>query len=703
MEKLRLLQNPKLLCGLAFLIGIWGVDFFFPPNLEKIKNSSYLLLDRNDQLISTLPSVDEKWRFPLETLPAPLFMQMLITFEDKRFFYHPGIDPLALIRAVGQLIKHGKIISGGSTLTMQVARLLEPKPRTVFNKLREILRALQLEFHYSKQEILKLYLTLAPYGGNLEGIRAASLAYFKKEADLLTPSEMALLVAIPQFPAAMRPHIHPNRAKHQRDKVIERSFNYRVLSKQQASEAMSDAVPTIRYPFPALAPHLMRNRLKEHPSQHIFKTSLDKVLQEKLEALLLQQSNDFESHQTAAALIVSNKTREILAYVGSAKFLDEHRDGHVDMIKAIRSPGSTLKPFIYAIAFDDGFAHPETFVDDIFTNFQGYTPTNFQDAFHGTLSLRESLQQSLNIPAVLLLDHIGIKRFRDILDNLGIKLKLPAKSPIASLPIALGGVGITLFDLTSLYCALANGGTFSPLNNTFEDKENLKKVFVQPAASWYVTRILENSPVPQGFLDWHATGKQPVAFKTGTSYGARDAVCVGYTEGENGYTVGVWTGRPDGSASPNQLGRKTAAPILLKIFDTLLPQSYQKNKEAQPPHGALLVSNSLLPEALRHLKKDSIFKKSKIIESNPLKITFPLDGSTHILRLKNKDQGKIEFYPIPISTEGSEGPLTWFINDKPQSFSNDKILWQPEKPGFFEITVVDAKGNSHSITVRFVQ
>ncbi len=527
MEKLRLLQNRKLICILAFFIGLWGLDFIFPLPLKKAKNLSYLLYDRNNQLISAMPSVDEKWRLPLTSAPPQLFTKMLVSFEDKRFFYHPGIDPLALLRAFGQFIIHRKIISGGSTLTMQVVRLLDPKPRTIINKLTQILRAAQLELHYSKQDILKFYLTLAPYGGNLEGIRAASLAYFKKEADQLTHAEMALLVAIPQFPTATRPHIYPDRAKLQRNKVIKRMMQNHILNEQQANEAMADPVPFIRHPFPSLAPHLIRTFIKENPELHVFNTTLDKILQENLESLLLKQLDSFENHQTAAALVVSNKTREILAYVGSAKFLDERKEGHVDMTKAIRSPGSALKPFIYAMAFDDGFVHPETLIDDVFTNFQGYTPTNFQDTFHGTLSLRESLQQSLNIPAVVLLEHIGTKRFKDILENLGVRLKLPDKSPIASLPIALGGVGITLFDLTALYCALANGGEFSPLKINLNNKNDLKKVFVKKAASWYIARILENSPVPEGFLDWHTTGKQAVAFKTGTSYGARDAICMG--------------------------------------------------------------------------------------------------------------------------------------------------------------------------------
>ncbi|MBY0280556.1 MAG: penicillin-binding protein 1C [Alphaproteobacteria bacterium] len=703
MEKLRLLQNRKLIYVLIFITGAMGLDFMFPPPLKKLQNLSYLLCDRNNQLISAMPSLDEKWRLPLTSEPSALFTEMLISFEDKRFFFHPGIDPLALIRAFGQFIRYGKIISGGSTITMQVARLLDPKQRILINKLSQMLRAIQLEFHYSKQDILKFYLILAPYGGNLEGIQAASLAYFKKEADQLTHAEMALLVAIPQFPTATRPHIYPGYAKLQRDKVIKRMMQNNILSLKQANEAINDPVPLKRYPFPTSAPHLIRAFIKEDPNNHVFQTTLDKALQENLESLLLKQVSNFENHQTAAALIVSNKTREILGYVGSAKFLDEQKEGHVDIIKAVRSPGSTLKPFIYAVAFDDGFAHPETLIDDVFTNFQGYTPTNFQDAFHGTLSLRESLQQSLNIPAVVLLEHIGTKRFKDILENLGVHLKLPDKSPIASLPIALGGVGITLFDLTVLYCALANKGEFSPLKIHLNDKTDLKKVFVREAASWYVTRVLENSPVPEGFLDWHTTGKHAVAFKTGTSYGARDAICMGYTDGDSGYTVGVWAGRPDGSASSNQLGRKTAAPILLKIFDTLLLHSCQSAKESLPPKGVIQLPNDLLPATLRHIKKGSPIGIQKNNNTNPIKITFPVDGSTHILRLKTNSQGKIEFYPIPLQIEGGKAPFTWFINDKPEPLHNEKILWQPQKAGFYEIAVVDAEGNSQAITLRFVQ
>lgn len=698
MEKLRLLQSRKFFYVLAFALGIWGLDLIFPLPLKKVEDVSYLLLDRNQQLISAMPSVDEKWRLPLTNAPPPLFIKMLVSFEDKRFFYHPGIDPLALSRALWQFIIHRKIISGGSTLTMQVARLLDPKPRTMLSKLIQMIRAVQLEIHYSKQDILKLYLTLAPYGGNLEGIRAASLAYFKKEADQLTLAEMALLVAIPQLPTSTRPHIYPERAKFQRNKVIKQMMKNCILNEKQAAEAMSDPVPTLRHSLPCLAPHLIRTFIRENPTHHVFNTTLDKTLQENLENLLLKQMDNFETHQTTAALIVSNKKREILAYVGSAKFLDERKEGHVDIIKSTRSPGSTLKPFIYAVAFDDGFVHPETLIDDVFTNFEGYAPTNFQDSFHGTLSLRESLQQSLNIPAVLLLERIGAKRFRDILENLGIHLKLPEKSPIASLPIALGGVGISLFDLTALYCALANGGVFSSLKIDSNDKTESTKIFVRKASSWYISRILENSPVPEGFLDWHITGKQAVAFKTGTSYGARDAICMGYTSEDSGYTVGVWTGRPDGSASPNQLGRKTAAPILLKIFDALLPSSSQINKENAAPEGVILLPNHSLPIALRHIKKDSNSKSKE----NSIKITFPNDGSTHILRLKNDDLNRPEYYPISLSTEGGKAPITWFINDKPQPFHSEKILWQPQKEGFYEITVVDAEGNSQTITLRFV-
>jgi penicillin-binding protein 1C len=474
---------------------------------------------------------------------------MLIAYEDKRFYQHPGVDPIALIRALGQWLKNGYIISGGSTLTMQTVRLMRPRPRTILYKIEEILQALRLEWFYTKDEILTKYLTLAPYGGNVEGLRAASLAYFQQDPLQLTPAKMALMVVIPQLPTALRPHIYPEKAKRFRDKVIMRLKERGVLTPDQCREATTDPVPTHRYSFPMYALHVMQSLRQKHPTQTVLKTTLIKKKQMALESLLRSEIIFFELHQTAAALIVENNTRNIVAYVGSADPFNEAKNGYVDMIQAVRSPGSALKPLIYALAFDENLIHPETLIEDVSTNFNGYMPTNFRDVFHGEVTIREALQQSLNIPVVQLLDSLGPGRFVDWLKHYGVRLAFSSRDRLPSLPIALGGVGIRLWDLASLYCALANEGQFAPLTIEPSSQSVDAKTLVQSAASWYVTRILEDAPAPNGIVDWFVTDKSPIAFKTGTSYGARDALCLGYTSGASGYTVGVWTGRADGSPS----------------------------------------------------------------------------------------------------------------------------------------------------------
>lgn len=697
-------KSKKILVGLVGLcIGLVCLDFAFPPNLKKLNDQSPLLLDRKGEVLSALLSQDEKWRFPIESDEIPeAFTDMLVTCEDKRFFSHPGIDPIALCRAVWQWMKNGRVISGGSTLTMQVDRLLDPKPRTLTSKLVEMIRALQLEYHYSKAEILRFYLILAPYGGNLEGIRSASQAYFQVDPDQLTRSQMALLVVLPQMPTLLRPNVNPNLARTQRDKILRRMAALNKLSPQQTEESISESIPQKRHAFPHHVPHLIRSFVRKSPHQLVFKTTLDKKIQAELEALLHKEIALFDARQTAAALIVNNKTRYIIAYCGSADFYDEDRDGQVDIIQAFRSPGSAMKPLIYAMAFDDQVIHPETLIHDTSTNFRGYIPKNFQDTFHGDVTIREALQQSLNIPAVLVLEKIGPGRFTNFLRQFGLQLRFPQEHESPSLSLALGGVGIRLCDLVSAYCALANQGNFAPL--TMINSSDLPKTepFVRATSSWYVTSILENAPPPEGFLSQTWTTKQPIAFKTGTSYGARDALCIGYTQGSQGHTVGVWTGRPDGSSTPNQLGRKTAAPLLFKIFNTLLPEG--NSSTSSPPADVLQVTSHQLPKILRYFRSPHLTKLPDDEEregSRPLKITFPQDGSGYALRpLQN--QHKV-YHSIDLSTQGGTPPLSLFVNRKPstgKSLKPNTVTWTPSQPGFTELTVVDQAGRSDSITIQ---
>jgi penicillin-binding protein 1C len=694
-----------------------GIIFLLLHKLE-VPGFSPILLDQGGEILCANLSRDEKWRLPigLDEVP-PLYLKMLIAYEDKRFYSHPGVDPFALTRGLWQWLKYGRIISGGSTLTMQTVRLIRPRPRTLLYKLEEIFQALRLELVYSKKEILTMYLTLAPYGGNVEGVRAANLTYFQQDPQQMTPAQMALLVVMPQLPTALRPHIHPKKAKTFRNKVLARMQENGILTVQQLQEAMGDPIPCSRSSFPRYAPHVMDIFRKKHPFQTIHKSTLIKNKQVALESLLRSETGEFEPHQTAAALIVENDSRTIVAYVGSVDPHSEPKNGYVDMIQAVRSPGSALKPFIYALAFDENFIHPETIVEDVSTNFNGYAPTNFRDVFHGEVTIREALQQSLNIPVVHLLDRLGPGRFVDWLRQFGIGLTFSPIDRLPSLPIALGGVGIRLDDLTSLYCALANEGQYVPLSLEPRDSIPLSKPLVHPAASWYVTRILEDAPAPCGIVDWFITEKAPVAFKTGTSYGARDALCMGYRAGASGYTVGVWTGRADGSPSPNQLGRKTAAPILHKIFNSILSKR-GGFMQSLPPKGVLAISTSQLPEALRWFRQDNNHNNKNTRSSGRnashknnnlphLKIISPQTNTTFSLQEKGSDASS--FVPIPLKIKGGKPPFFLLVNGEPTPIENASnslqmentvTLWRPTKAGFFELSLMDQEGRSDSVTIR---
>ena len=392
----------------------------------------------------------------------PRFVQLLIAYEDRRFSRHPGVDPLAVVRALTQWAASGRVISGASTLTMQVARLLEPRPRTVWSKGLEMLRALQLEAHLSKNEILELYLTLAPYGGNLEGVRAASLAWLGKEPRQLTDAEAALLVVLPQAPSRLRPDRHPERARAARDKVLRQGVKRGVLAEHEASLAMRDAVPDARRPFPFHAVHLA-DRLFATRSEASVRTPLEASLQIRAEALAAAHAARAGPEAGVAVLVADHRdAMAVRAWVGSPDYLSNRRLGAVDMVRAIRSPGSTLKPFIYGLAFDRALAHPDTRVMDAPRHFGNYAPDNFDRRYRGLVTMAEALRWSLNIPAVAVMDRLGPHRFTHALEAAGVPVSLPpGERP--GLAVALGGLGLTLETLVTLYGALGSDGRVRPL------------------------------------------------------------------------------------------------------------------------------------------------------------------------------------------------------------------------------------------------
>ena len=404
-----------------------------------------------------------RWRLPATRRDVdPRFLQALLAYEDKRYYSHHGVDPLAMMRAAYQLATQGHIVSGGSTISMQVARLLEPRrERSIYAKLRQTVRGLQLEWALSKDEIFSLYLTLAPYGGNLEGIRAASLAYFGKEPRRLTLGEAALLVALPQSPEYRRPDRHPEAARDARDRVLDRIAGSGSFSADEIAHAKTEPVPDARKPMPLSAPHAA-DEAKAASAEKIIRLTIDGHLQRRLETLARERAEALGDAMSAAIVVVDNATGEILARVASPDYFDAARAGQVDVTRAVRSPGSALKPFIYGLGFEDGLIHPETLIEDRPIRYGDYAPENFDQTFQGTVTVRRALQQSLNVPAVAVLDAVGPSRLLARLDEAGASLELP-KHATAGLALGLGGIGVRLIDLTALYTGLARQGNVAPL------------------------------------------------------------------------------------------------------------------------------------------------------------------------------------------------------------------------------------------------
>ncbi|QRG04634.1 penicillin-binding protein 1C [Xanthobacter dioxanivorans] len=648
-----------------------------PPAPEP--NVSAEVVDREGRLLRPFALPDGRWRLAAGVEDVdPRLVAMILAYEDKRFEAHAGVDLIALVRAAGQAALSARVVSGGSTLTMQVARLTAPpRARTLAAKLEQMRRAIELEARLPKAEILRLYLTLAPYGGNIEGVRAASLTYFGKEPRHLTLGEAALLVALPQSPEARRPDRFAARARGARDRVLDRLLAQGVLSADEVRMAKGEPVPRARRAMPQLAPHLAEDLIAERPAVSRHASTLDAPLQERLEELLRERTKALGRGLSAAVVVMDNDSSEVRAYVGAADFADRARAGEVDLARAVRSPGSTLKPFIYAMAFEDGIAHPETLIEDRPARFGAWRPENFDRSFQGTLSVRKALQMSLNVPAVRLLDAVGPQRLATRLQQAGARLELPAGAAPA-LPMGLGGVGIRLIDLTSLYAALARGGEAHPpvfRQDGAAVAAPRRSRLVDEVAAWYVGQCLLGTPAPENALGGR------IAFKTGTSYGYRDSWAVGF---DGRRTVGVWVGRPDGQAVPDLTGRAAAAPLLFDAFARIV----RTPAALRPvPRGAVVAANARLPVPQRH------FGTSR--KEQPLQVVFPPDGARVSL------SGE-EAAGLVLKVDGGTFPLTLLMDGRPVAREENAhtFTWRPPGRGFTRLTVMDAAGVTDSVTVR---
>jgi penicillin-binding protein 1C len=662
----------------------WWIVSLGPAPLGRDLEFSTLVVDREGRLLRPYATSEGRWRLPtMLDAVDPRFIDALIAYEDKRFRSHRGVDVLALGRAAWQFATSGRIVSGGSTLTMQVARLLEPRTeRSMLAKLRQIVRAIEIERALSKNEILALYLSLAPYGGNLEGIRATTLAYFGKEPRRLTLGETALLVALPQSPEARRPDRFAKVARNVRDRVLDRLAAASVVPFDEIARAKDEAVPSGRKPMPVLAPHAADQAIAAAPARKLHRLTIDTALQQNLETLARERAGALGPDISVAILAVDHATGEVLARVASADYFDARRAGQVDMTSAVRSPGSTLKPLIYGLGFEDGFMHPETLIDDRPARYGSYAPENFDLTFQGTVTVRRALQLSLNVPAVAILDKVGASRLTTRLAQAGAALVLP-KGEIPGLAMGLGGVGVRLSDLVMLYAGFPRLGSTLPLIERMDEiaASPAARRLMDPVAAWYVGHVLLGTPPPE-----NAAGGR-IAYKTGTSYGYRDAWSVGF---DGRRTIGVWVGRPDGAPVPGLVGRTAAAPIL---FDAFARTGRLPAALPSAPKGVLVAASAKLPLPLQRFRPGRLPADDA---AAPPRILFPPQGAElELSRGQTPD-------PVAVKVAGGSGHLTVLVNGVPMAAQDGKrtFFFAPDGPGFVRLTVMDARGATDSVHIR---
>ena len=650
----------------------WVDATVLPP---LVQDTSVTVLDREGQLLRAYTVADGRWRLAVDpTAVDAAYVAMLVAYEDKRFYDHGGVDFRSMSRAFAQAIWNGRVISGGSTLTMQVARLLEDSGTgAVGGKLRQIRVAWALEARLTKDQILTLYLHLAPFGGNLEGVRAASLSYFGKEPRRLTPAEAALLVAIPQSPEQRRPDRAPDAAEAARGRVLARAMGDGLIDADQARAALTEPVPTRRLPFPAYAPHLADRLRAADPLLATHRTTIDLGLQKQLEALARDVVAGQGDRLQVAMVVADHASGEVLASVGSAAYQGDARQGFVDMTMALRSPGSTLKPLVYGLAFDEGLVHPETLIEDRPMAFGNYAPQNFDRLYRGTIRVREALQGSRNVPVVALLDAMGPARLLTAMDRAGMRAVVPGGQP--GLAVALGGVGVSLTDMVQMYAGIARGGVVLPLRFRQGDSVEGERM-LSAVAAWQVGDILAGLAPPPG------SPANRLAYKTGTSYGHRDAWAIGY---DGRHVVGIWMGRADGTPVPGAFGADVAAPVLFQAFGRV---SADLVPQGPAPAATLLVANRQLPLPLQAFRpRDAAFAAAE----GPA-VSFPPDGA------------EVEMLPqgLKVRVAGGTGPFTWMADGVPISVALDarEVMLALPGAGFVTLSVIDAEGRSARATVR---
>lgn len=568
------IKKKIMIVGVIVIIALTVILIFdsllFPLPMERLrKPSAAFVYSRDKNLLGCFTSTDSYWRKPikLESI-SPLLQKSVIACEDRWFYYHPGVNLFSLVSAAVDNLRAGKVVRGGSTITMQVARMMEPKSRTLKAKIIEILRAFQLEMHFSKRELLELYFNLAPYGGNIEGVGAAAYFYFGKTPIDLTAAQAAMLTSVPNSPTALRPDLNYDRSAAARSRALDVMRKRGIISENLYREALAEEIRPRKTEPPQIARHFTRGLALQYPDNPEIISSLDLRIQNICDGVVKNHKNELAQRgiNNIAVTVIKNSTGELLGMVGSADFGDYRHQGQVNGAMSPRSPGSALKPFVYAMALDQGLLSPHTILEDLPIYYSGYSPENYDKEYRGVVSAADALRLSLNVPAVYICYKVGQRNFYNLLKSGGIS-SLYRKDYDYGLPIILGSCEVRLIDLTNLYSSLGRGGLYYPYHLLKNDSPGDTLRLFSPGASYLISEILSELERPDFPASWEFSPNIPkVAWKTGTSYGRKDAWSVGYnTE----YAVGVWVGNFSGESSPDLVGADAAAPLLFEIFKAI--------------------------------------------------------------------------------------------------------------------------------------
>jgi penicillin-binding protein 1C len=556
----------RVAIGIAGLFALFFILNWIFPLPDKVEYST-IVTDNKGEVINAYLTSDEKWRMKTELAEiSPLLRKTIIAKEDKYFYSHPGVNPFAVTRALVKNIFRMKRTSGASTITMQVARALEHRKRNIFSKIAEMFRAFQLEWKYDKDEILQLYINLIPYGGNIEGVKSASQLYFKKNPDHLSLAEITALSIIPNKPSSLVVGKNNERIVEERNRWLRKFAKDHVFTEKEIEDALAEPLLATRGVVPHYIPHLSYKLRKQ--GGNIIRTTIDLNMQLKTEKLVEDyiRAQRLRNIRNAAVVIIDNKTHSVISYVGSSGFADTLDGGQVNGANAVRQPGSTLKPLLYAMCFDEGLLTPKSILTDVAVNYEGYAPENYDQKYNGYVTVQYALEHSLNIPAVKSLRLLGYEKLVQKLSGCNFR-QIQRDQRKLGLSLILGGCGTTLEELTGLFSSFANNGVYIPPSFVQGDTSFRRVTVISPAANYMINDILSKVNRPDFPLNWGATERMPkIAWKTGTSYGRRDAWSIGYNKN---YTVGVWTGNFSGVGVADLSGANIATPLLFKIFNTI--------------------------------------------------------------------------------------------------------------------------------------